>query len=128
MKHLLLLTTLAAACCLPVCNAPAAPPEKTPNASGAAALSKKETAVLISAARVYLKANSAPEVGETRIKVEQVEGDYARLNVTPVKPTTDPATLYLHKNAKGVWEGIALGTGWAPEDYDKLHIPAALRN
>ncbi len=120
MKHLLLITTLA--CCLPACHAPAAPPAKT------TAVSKQETAVLIAAARAYLKANSAPGLGEMRIKVEQVDGDYARLNVTPVTPTTDPATLYLHKNTQGKWEGIALGTGWAPEDYDKLHIPQSIRN
>ncbi len=38
----------------------------------------------------------------------------------------DPATIFLHK-VGGKWEGLTLGTGFSPDDFDKLHIPARLR-
>lgn len=87
-----------------------------------------ENAALITAARQYLQANSAASVGETTIVPEQFAAGYARLRVTPVKPTTDPATLYMRRAKSGTWEGVSIGTGWSPEDYNDLHIPKSLRN
>lgn len=76
-----------------------------------------------------MKANSAPGLGEVKIVVEEVDDDYARLGVAPVLPTTDPATMYLRKDATtGSWEGITLGTGWSPDDFEALKIPESVRD
>ena len=61
-----------------------------------------------------------------KITVEKVEGDYARVLVTPRDGQTDAATVFL-KREKGVWRGLTLGTGWDPEDLAKLHIPKSLQ-
>jgi hypothetical protein len=61
-----------------------------------------------------------------KIEVEKVEGDYARVLVTPKDGQTDAATVFL-KREKGAWRGLTLGTGWDPDDLAKLHIPAGLR-
>lgn len=97
--------------------------------SSCASRSAGQKTVLTEAAYRYLKANSAPGIGEVTISVEEVDGHYARLGVNPVKPTTDPATLYMRQNAKtGAWEGLSIGTGWSPDDFDALKIPASIRD
>jgi hypothetical protein len=79
---------------------------------------------IIAGTKKYLASEgySAP----VKIAVEKVEGDYARVLVTPKDGQTDAATVFL-KREKGVWRGLTLGTGWDPEDLAKLHIPAGLR-
>jgi hypothetical protein len=78
---------------------------------------------IIAGTKKYLASEgySAP----VKIAVEKVEGDYARVLVTPKDGQTDAATVFL-KREKGVWRGLTLGTGWDPEDLAKLHIPASL--
>ena len=79
---------------------------------------------IIAGTRKYLAAEgyTAP----VKIAVEKVEGDYARVLVTPRDGQTDAATVFL-KREKGTWRGLTLGTGWDPEDLAKLHIPKSLQ-
>jgi hypothetical protein len=79
---------------------------------------------IIAGTKKYLAAESwtAP----VKIEVEKVEGDYARVMVTPRDNQTDGALVFL-KREKGAWRGLTMGTGWDPEDLAKLHIPASLR-
>ncbi|MDB6004585.1 MAG: hypothetical protein JWR15_1572 [Prosthecobacter sp.] len=113
MKRLLSLIACLA-CCLSACSTTA---------------EKNEKAAIKEAGLRYLKANSDPRVGAVKIVIEEVNGNYARLGVTPVLPTTDPATMYLRKNQKtGVWEGLTLGTGWSPEDFEAVQIPESIRD
>lgn len=79
---------------------------------------------IIAGTKKYLAAESY--TAPVTIVVEKVEGDYARVLVTPRDGQTDAATVFL-KREKGVWRGLTLGTGWDPEDLAKLHIPKSLR-
>ncbi|MEY2490472.1 MAG: hypothetical protein QOC70_2414 [Verrucomicrobiota bacterium] len=79
---------------------------------------------IIAGTKKYLAAESY--TAAVKITVEKVEGDYARVLVTPSDNQTDPALVFL-KRERGVWHGLTIGTGWDPEDLAKLHIPASLR-
>ena len=79
---------------------------------------------IIAGTRKYLAAESA--ITDVTITIEKVQGDYARVLVTPRDNQTDPALVFL-KREKGVWHGLTMGTGFDPEDLAKLHIPAGLR-
>ncbi len=78
---------------------------------------------IIAGTKKYLASESY--TAPMKIEVEKVEGDYARVLVTPKDGQTDAATVFL-KREKGVWRGLTLGTGWDPEDLAKLHIPKSL--
>jgi len=79
---------------------------------------------IIAGTRKYLAAESY--TGPVKIEVEKIEGDYARVMVTPKDGQTDAALVFL-KREKGVWRGLTIGTGFDPDDLAKLHIPASLR-
>jgi hypothetical protein len=60
-------------------------------------------------------------VPRVRLKIAVVRGDYARVELP------DAARIYLHRNANG-WKVIAgPGTGWSPQELDRLHLPRAVR-
>jgi hypothetical protein len=79
---------------------------------------------IIAATKKYLAAESY--TAPMKIEVEKVEGDYARVMVTPKDGQTDGALVFL-KREKGVWRGLTIGTGFDPDDLAKLHIPESLR-
>jgi len=83
-----------------------------------------EDEAIIAGTRKYLasEAYTAP----VKIEVEKVEGDYARVLVTPKDGQTDAATVFL-KREKDAWRGLTIGTGWDPDDLAKLHIPKSLQ-
>jgi hypothetical protein len=77
------------------------------------------------AARKYVAAHSA--VSGFNVSVEKLEGDYARVKVTPKHPgETDPAWVFL-KREKGVWRGLTMGTFFTPDDYAQFHIPPSIQ-
>jgi hypothetical protein len=80
---------------------------------------------IIAGTKKYLAAESYV-VSQMKITVEKVDGDFARVLVTPKDGKTDAATVFL-KREKGGWRVLTLGTGFDPEDLAKLHIPASLR-
>ena len=81
-------------------------------------------AAIVNAAEKYVAANSV--TSGARISLEKVDGNYARAKVTPRNANaTDPAWIFLKKQG-GKWTGLALGTGFAPEDYRELGIPRSL--
>src|SRR5262245_51931097 len=87
---------------------------------GSLVLANENDAVIV-AARKYVTAHSA--VSGFNVSVEKIEGDYARVKVTPKNPgETDPAWVFL-KHEKGIWRGLTIGTGFSPEDYAEFHIP-----
>ena len=80
---------------------------------------------VITAARKYVAAHS--EVSGFNVSVEKIEGDYARVKVTPKHAgETDPAWVFL-KNEKGIWRGLTLGTFFTTEDYAEFHIPPSIQ-
>jgi hypothetical protein len=79
---------------------------------------------IIAGTKKYLAAEAA--ITDVKITIEKVEGDYARVLVTPKDNRTDAALVFL-KRDKGIWRGLTMGTGFDPEDLAKLHIPASLR-
>jgi len=85
----------------------------------------EEDASIVAATKNYVAANS----GMTKITaaVEQIDGEFARVKVTPedVK-AADPAWVFLQKK-DGKWTGLTLGTSFTTEDYQQLGIPNALR-
>ncbi len=83
-----------------------------------------EAKAITEAALSYMAANSA--VAGPEIKIEAVQGNFARVAVIPKKGETDPATLFLVKK-NGSWKGVLLGTAFAPEDYEEFHIPANIQ-
>lgn len=85
---------------------------------------ESEEGSLEAAAHAYVRANT--EVDTARVAVEATEGDFARVRLYPLDAGTDPAVLFLHRGPEG-WEGVLLGTAFAPEDYDRFGIPPGLR-
>jgi len=84
-----------------------------------------ENDAVISAARTYVAAHSA--VSGFNVTVEKIEGDYARVKVTPTHAgETDPAWVFL-KREKGIWRGLTMGTFFTPEDYAEFHIPPSIQ-
>ena len=79
---------------------------------------------IIAGTRKYIAAEGY--TASVKIEVEKIEGDYARVLVTPKDGQTDAATVFL-KREKGSWRGLTIGTGWDPDDLAKLHIPKSLR-
>lgn len=84
----------------------------------------EEEAVAI-AAKKYVAAHSA--VSRFHVRIEKIDGEYARVKVTPNDSSqTDAAWVFL-KREKGGWRGLTIGTGFSPEDYKELHIPASMQ-
>jgi len=84
-----------------------------------------ENDALVAAARKYVTAHSA--VSGFNVSVEKIEGDYARVRVTPKNAgETDPAWVFL-KSEKGVWRGLTMGTFFTKEDYAEFHIPLSIQ-
>jgi hypothetical protein len=80
---------------------------------------------VITAARKYVAAHSA--VSGFDASVEKIEGDYARVKVTPTHAgETDPAWVFL-KRDKGIWRGLTMGTFFTPKDYAEFHIPPSVQ-
>jgi hypothetical protein len=89
-----------------------------------ACTSDAEETQVLEAAQAYARENSDIAVN---VQAESILDDYARVKVTPKNPgEADEALMYL-KKVKGRWEGISLGTGFSPEDYEKLGIPEKIR-
>jgi hypothetical protein len=89
------------------------------------AIAGSDDQAIIAGTRKYLAAESYP--GDMKIKVEKVEGDYARVAITPKDPTKMDGAIAFLKREKGQWKGLDIGTGWDPADLEKLHIPKSLR-
>jgi len=84
-----------------------------------------ENDAVITAAREYVAAHST--VSGFDVSVEKIEGDYARVKVTPKrKGETDPAWVFL-KREKGFWHGLTIGTFFTTEDYAEFHIPPSIQ-
>src|SRR5213592_1905315 len=84
-----------------------------------------ENDAVITAARTYVAAHSA--VSGFNVTVEKIEGDYARVKVTPTHAgETDPAWVFL-KSEKGIWRGLTIGTFFTTEDYAEFHIPPSIQ-
>ncbi len=66
------------------------------------------------------------EVNEFTLKVEVIEGDFARLRVVPSGEVTDPAWIFARQDATG-WTILDLGTFFDEEFYNELGVPAALQ-
>jgi stress response protein SCP2 len=82
-------------------------------------------AAIIAASKKYLKKES--QVTDAAVKVEKVEGNYARVKVSPKDPSqTDPAWIFL-KRERGAWRAVTLGTGFSPDYYKELGIPKSLQ-
>jgi hypothetical protein len=94
--------------------------------SGAGSLlaaGENETVTIV--AKKYVAAHS--QVLGFRVRVEKIEGDYARVKVTPKNADeTDPAWVFL-KREKGVWRGLIMGTYFTTEDYNEFRIPAGIQ-
>jgi hypothetical protein len=93
-------------------------------ASAGSLLAGGDDQAIIAGTKKYLASESY--TAPVKIEVEKIEGDYARVAVTPRDNKTDGALVFL-KREKGVWRGLTMGTGWDPEDLAKLHIPASLQ-
>ena len=88
-------------------------------------IASSENAVIITAAKSYVLANSA--ITKFDVTVEKLEGDFARAKVNPQDPrAADPAWIFL-KKTQGKWIGLTMGTDFEAEDYQKLGIPKSLR-
>jgi hypothetical protein len=89
------------------------------------AVAGSDDQAIIAGTRKYLAAQSYP--ADMKIKVEKVEGGYARVAITPKDPTKMDGAIAFLKREKGQWKGLDIGTGWDPTDLEKLHIPKSLR-
>ena len=84
-----------------------------------------ENDAVITVARKYVAAHSA--VSGFDVSVEKIEGDYARVKVTPKHAgETDPAWIFL-KRERGIWRGLTIGTFFTTEDYAEFHIPRSIQ-
>jgi hypothetical protein len=90
-----------------------------------AAFAGSDDQAIIAGTRKYLAAESYP--ADMKVTVEKVEGDYARVAITPKDPTKMDGAIAFLKREHGQWKGLTIGTGWDPADLAKLHIPKSLR-
>lgn len=110
--------------------APEAPAETTTTAatteSTTAATPASTSAAdeaLHTAARAYVARESAyPTI---TIVSSRIAGDHARLFIEPVGVEGDPAIVFM-KRVNGQWQGLSLGTGYAPDDLRALGVPQSL--
>ncbi len=92
---------------------------------GCPLLLANENDTVITAARKYVTAHST--VSGFDVSVEKIEGDYARVKVTPKHAgETDAAWVFL-KREKGIWRGLTIGTFFTTEDYAEFHIPPSIQ-
>lgn len=88
-------------------------------------LAAGENEAVTIAAEKYVAAHS--QVSGFHVRVEKIEGDYARVKVTPKDAgETDAAWVFL-KREKGVWRGLMMGTYFTTEDYNEFRIPASIQ-
>jgi hypothetical protein len=83
-----------------------------------------DTQAIVDATTQYVKNNSA--VSSFIVHVDQVDGDYARTEVTPSDGAADPAWVFL-KRQNGQWTALTIGTAFTPEMYRELGIPESLQ-
>jgi len=84
-------------------------------------------AILTKTIDQYLSGQHSPLAGKITIGIPVIEGDYARVTVTPVDSMRgDVAIGFLHKRGN-MWEVIAIGTDFEPEFYAKHQIPRSLQ-
>ena len=84
-------------------------------------------AILAQSIDLYLSGHHSPLAGKITIGVPVIEGDYARVTVTPVDSMSGDAAIgFLHKRGN-TWEVIAVGTVFEPEFYAKHKIPRSLQ-
>ena len=76
------------------------------------------------AALDYVRDETA--VAEATVEILAVAEGWARVLVVPANEVTDPAMMYLRREGSG-WTAVALGTAFAPEDYEELGIPPGVR-
>ena len=84
----------------------------------------EEEAVTI-AARKYVAAHSV--VSRVHVRMEKIDGGYARVKVTPDDSSQTDAIWVFLKRENGVWHGLTMGTAFSPDDYRELHIPASVQ-
>ena len=87
-------------------------------------LASDEEAVTV-AAKKYVAAHSG--VSGFHILIEKIDGDYARVKVTPNDASQTDAAWVFFKREKGVWRGLTIGTAFSPDDYKALHIPVSVQ-
>ena len=84
-----------------------------------------EDEALTIAVKKYVAAHSV--VSGFHISIEKIDGDFARVKVTPNDARqTDAAWVFL-KRENGVWRGLTMGTAFSPDDYNALHIPVSVQ-
>ncbi len=76
------------------------------------------------AARAYAESHST--LRDFGVALEALSGDYARVGVFPPLGVTDPAWAFLLRTG-GQWAGLTMGTTFAPQTYELLGIPPAVR-
>jgi hypothetical protein len=112
----ILLVALLLAGCAPA--APAAAPTPT-------AVVDSVTAAIQEAVAAHTSGGGG--AAPFRMRVEGIEGDYARVTLVPNNPQTmEGGTLFLQRK-EGGWQVIIAGSAFMPEELDALGIPAALR-
>jgi hypothetical protein len=106
--------------------APTAQPEPVAQPTSApAATADQQTDAILAAAEKALEAVRLSTPG--RLHVQQVEGDYARVQWMPNDPNaTDPSYIFVQRT-NGAWKPIAgPGTAFMPEDLQPYGVPQSL--
>lgn len=93
-------------------------------ASAGPAIASGDNQAVAAATKKYLATHSYPS--GMKVVVEKVVSDYARVAITPKDPHSQGGLIFL-KREHGAWKVLSAGTGWAPADLDKMHIPKSLR-
>jgi hypothetical protein len=88
------------------------------------AVAGSDDQAIIAGTKKYLASESYP--AGMKVTVEKVEGDYARVAITPKDLKKMDGAIAFLKREHGQWKGLTIGTGWDPADLDKLHIPKSL--
>jgi hypothetical protein len=60
------------------------------------------------------------------INIIQV-GNYARANLIPIKPVTDPALVFLQQSPQDGWSVLSIGTAFDQVFYNQYQIPKDLQ-
>ena len=85
----------------------------------------EETARAIQDAAVaYVRRETAIE--DVGVEIEAASEGWARVRVLPADSATDPATMYLRRSDAS-WQGVAIGTAFAPPDLEEMGVPVSVR-
>jgi hypothetical protein len=88
-------------------------------------LEADDVSTIIAAMQAYIRQNTQVDVTQITLEVDTIEGNFARVRISPTDGSADPAAGYL-KRENARWTVITFGTMLSPEQAQQLGIPESI--